>query len=178
MPAPKVATGRPFQTGTCVIIISESSAEGTQPVRTDRYTPARRRSSAAGNDTPRHADARPVSVHRSAPHRCSRLLKHLLTSLEPCPRRAAGLWDGQPQEPLRRGWGRQGVASRRLPRATTRYPEGKPGTLDRRRAGDVAPGTPRGRAALSTGRHTTPIVQDLSQQAAARVPTPAWAVGA
>jgi hypothetical protein len=59
----KVATGRPFQTGTCVIIISESSAEGTQPVRTDRYTPARRRSSAAGNDTPRHADARPVSVH-------------------------------------------------------------------------------------------------------------------
>src|SRR5437763_1866939 len=46
-----------------MIIISESSAEATQPERTGRYTPARRRSSAPRNDTPRYANAWPISVH-------------------------------------------------------------------------------------------------------------------
>ena len=46
-----------------MIIISEPSANMTQPVRTSRYTPARCRSSAARNDTPRYADARSISVH-------------------------------------------------------------------------------------------------------------------
>ena len=50
-----------------VIIVSEPSAEAARRVRTDRSTPARSCSSAAHNDTPRHADARPISVHtRSA----------------------------------------------------------------------------------------------------------------
>ena len=46
-----------------VIIVSESSAEATQLVRIVRYTPARRRSSAARSDTPRYVDAQPISVH-------------------------------------------------------------------------------------------------------------------
>ena len=46
-----------------MIIVSRPSAEATQPVSTGRYTPARRRSSAARNDTPRCADAQPISVH-------------------------------------------------------------------------------------------------------------------
>jgi hypothetical protein len=46
-----------------MIIVSEPSAEATQPVRTVRYTPACRRSSAALNDIPRDADAVPISVH-------------------------------------------------------------------------------------------------------------------
>jgi hypothetical protein len=45
------------------IIISESSAEATRPVRTDRSAPARRRSSAVCDDTHSHADARTISVH-------------------------------------------------------------------------------------------------------------------
>ena len=52
-----------------MIIVSGSSAEATQPVRTDRYTPARRRSSAARNDIPRYADARPINVHTEEHHR-------------------------------------------------------------------------------------------------------------
>ncbi len=46
-----------------MIIVSGSSAEATQPVRTGRYTPARRRSSAPHNDTPRYANAWSISVH-------------------------------------------------------------------------------------------------------------------
>jgi hypothetical protein len=46
-----------------MIIVSEPSAKATQPVRTGRYTPTRRRSSAACNNTPRYADGRPISVH-------------------------------------------------------------------------------------------------------------------
>jgi hypothetical protein len=46
-----------------MIVVSESSAEVTQLGRTRRYTPAGCRSSAARNDTPRYADARPISVH-------------------------------------------------------------------------------------------------------------------
>ncbi len=57
------ATGATFQTGANMIIVSESSAEAAQPERTDRYTPACRRSSAARNDTPRYADVRSISVH-------------------------------------------------------------------------------------------------------------------
>jgi len=49
--------------GVTMIIVSESSAEATQPVRTGRPIPARSRSSAAHNDTPKHADARPIRVH-------------------------------------------------------------------------------------------------------------------
>jgi hypothetical protein len=45
-----------------MIIISESSAEATRPVRTDRCTPARGRSSAAQNNSPKHTDARSISV--------------------------------------------------------------------------------------------------------------------
>jgi hypothetical protein len=62
--APRLCPGRE----TCrlalhMIIVSEPSAEATQSVRMGRYTPARRRSSAADNDTPSYADARPISVH-------------------------------------------------------------------------------------------------------------------
>ncbi len=57
------ATGAASQTGANVIIVSKSSAEATQPERTGRYTPARRRSSAARDDTPGHADPRQISVH-------------------------------------------------------------------------------------------------------------------
>jgi hypothetical protein len=46
-----------------MIIISEPSADATRPVRPDRFAPGRRRSSAARNDTPRHADAQLISVH-------------------------------------------------------------------------------------------------------------------
>jgi hypothetical protein len=46
-----------------VIIISEPSAEPARRVRTGRSLSARSGSSAALNDTPRHADARPTSVH-------------------------------------------------------------------------------------------------------------------
>jgi hypothetical protein len=63
MPAPRVPLGVASQMTPNMIIISEPSPEATQPVRTGRYTPARRRSSAACNDTPRYADGRPISVH-------------------------------------------------------------------------------------------------------------------
>jgi hypothetical protein len=46
-----------------VIIVSEPSAEVARRVRTGRSAPVRSRSSAAYNDTPRYADARPISVH-------------------------------------------------------------------------------------------------------------------
>jgi hypothetical protein len=46
-----------------MIIVSESSTEATRPVRTGRSIPARSRSSAVHNDTPKHADARPIRVH-------------------------------------------------------------------------------------------------------------------
>jgi hypothetical protein len=49
--------------GVAMIIVSEPSAEATQPVRTERSIPACSRSSAAHNDTPKHADARPIRVH-------------------------------------------------------------------------------------------------------------------
>jgi hypothetical protein len=49
--------------GVAVIIVSESSAEVTLRVRTERYAPLRSRCSAAHNDTLRYADARPISVH-------------------------------------------------------------------------------------------------------------------
>jgi hypothetical protein len=46
-----------------VIIVSESPAEVTLRVRTERCAPMRSCSSAAPNDTLRSADARPISVH-------------------------------------------------------------------------------------------------------------------
>jgi 2-keto-3-deoxy-L-rhamnonate aldolase RhmA len=46
-----------------MIIVSESSAKATQPVRTGRYTPTGCRSSAARSDSHRYLDARPISVH-------------------------------------------------------------------------------------------------------------------
>jgi hypothetical protein len=46
-----------------MIIVSESSAEVTLRVRTERCATVRSRSSAAHNDTPRHADAQRISVH-------------------------------------------------------------------------------------------------------------------
>jgi len=46
-----------------MIIVSEPSAEAAQRVRTSRSSPARSRSSAARNDTPRRANARPINVH-------------------------------------------------------------------------------------------------------------------
>jgi hypothetical protein len=46
-----------------MIIVSEPSAEATQPVRTGRYTPTRHSSSAARNDTHRYAKAPANSVH-------------------------------------------------------------------------------------------------------------------
>jgi hypothetical protein len=52
-----------FRPALNMIIVSEPSAEATQPVHTSRYTPARRRSSAARNDTLRYADAQRISVH-------------------------------------------------------------------------------------------------------------------
>ncbi len=54
---------QPANRGLQVIIISEPSAEPARRARTDRSTPARNRSSTAHNDTPRHADARPISLH-------------------------------------------------------------------------------------------------------------------
>jgi hypothetical protein len=53
----------PFRLVLNMIIVSESSAKATQPVGTGRYTLARRRSSAARNDTPRYVDTRRISVH-------------------------------------------------------------------------------------------------------------------
>jgi hypothetical protein len=49
--------------GDQVIIVSEQSADATPPVRTERPTSARSRSSAAPYDTPWYTDARPISVH-------------------------------------------------------------------------------------------------------------------
>jgi hypothetical protein len=46
-----------------VIIVSEPSAEAARRASTGRSIPTRSRSSAARNDTPKHADARPISVH-------------------------------------------------------------------------------------------------------------------
>jgi hypothetical protein len=46
-----------------MIIISEPSAEATQPVRTGRYLSVGCRGSAAHSDTPSHADAWLISVH-------------------------------------------------------------------------------------------------------------------
>jgi hypothetical protein len=46
-----------------MIIVSGSSAKATQPVRTGRYTPAHRPSSAARSDTHRYANARRIRVH-------------------------------------------------------------------------------------------------------------------
>lgn len=54
---------RPGGQGLAVIIVSGPSAKAAQRVRTGRYTPAGSRSSATHNDTPRHADTRPISVH-------------------------------------------------------------------------------------------------------------------
>jgi hypothetical protein len=54
---------QPFRLALNMIIISEPSAEVTQPVCTGRYAPARRRSSAARNDITRYAYARRISVH-------------------------------------------------------------------------------------------------------------------
>lgn len=50
-----------------MIIVSESSAEVTLRVRTERCATVRSRSSAAHNDSPGHADAQPISVHTNAP---------------------------------------------------------------------------------------------------------------
>jgi hypothetical protein len=62
--AKKCATGRSLPDWPLnMIIISESSAEATQPVRTSRYPPTHRPSSTACNDTAWHANARPISVH-------------------------------------------------------------------------------------------------------------------
>jgi hypothetical protein len=67
MPRQGVRPGAAFQTPLSMIIVSESSAEATQLVRTGQYTPARRRSSVARNDTPSHEDASPISVHTEEP---------------------------------------------------------------------------------------------------------------
>jgi hypothetical protein len=64
VPAPRVCRWtHPSKLGLGMIIVSESSAKATQPVRTGRYTPPRRRSSTAHHDAPRHAKARLISVH-------------------------------------------------------------------------------------------------------------------
>jgi hypothetical protein len=64
MPAPRVCHwAQSSRLALNMIIVSEPSAEATQPVRMGRYAPARRRSSAACNDTLRYAVARPISVH-------------------------------------------------------------------------------------------------------------------
>jgi hypothetical protein len=64
VPAPTVChRAQPARLAFNMIIVSEPSAKATRPVRTGRYTPARSRSSAAHNGTPRYADARPISVH-------------------------------------------------------------------------------------------------------------------
>jgi hypothetical protein len=57
--------GRPghWRLGANMIIVSEPSAEATQPVRTARYTPTHHRISAARNDTHRYANTRPLRVH-------------------------------------------------------------------------------------------------------------------
>lgn len=57
------ARTQPSRLALNMITVSEPSAEVSQPVRTGRYTPARRRTSAARDDTPRYADARPIRVH-------------------------------------------------------------------------------------------------------------------
>lgn len=63
-PAPNACyRAQPSRLATNMIIISESSAEATQPLRTGRYPPTRRHSSAACNDTARYANIRPISVH-------------------------------------------------------------------------------------------------------------------
>jgi hypothetical protein len=46
-----------------MIIVSESSAKATQPVRADRYTPTRHSSSTPRDDTLSYADVRLISVH-------------------------------------------------------------------------------------------------------------------
>jgi hypothetical protein len=46
-----------------VITVSEPSAEAARRANTGRSIPARSRSSATHNDTPKHADARPIRVH-------------------------------------------------------------------------------------------------------------------
>lgn len=52
-----------FPKAPIMIIVSESSAKATLLGRTDRYTPARHRSSAPRDDALKYADARPISVH-------------------------------------------------------------------------------------------------------------------
>jgi hypothetical protein len=69
-----------------MIIVSESSAEATQPVRTGRYAPTRRRSSAARSDIPRYGGARLIRVHTEEVHFCGLSLTRLpivrVTALE------------------------------------------------------------------------------------------------
>jgi hypothetical protein len=48
---------------TEVIIVSGSSAEAVRPNRTHRSPLTYNRSSTERNDTPRHANVRPISVH-------------------------------------------------------------------------------------------------------------------
>jgi hypothetical protein len=64
-----------FPTGPSMIIVSDPSAEATQPVRTGQYTPAHRRSSPARDDIVRYADARPISVHTEE-HNCRSEIDH------------------------------------------------------------------------------------------------------
>src|SRR5438270_11172801 len=63
MTAKVCCRAQPFGLALNVIIVSVSSAEAIQPVRTDRYTLAHRRSPAARSNTAGHANTRPISVH-------------------------------------------------------------------------------------------------------------------
>src|SRR4051812_24204578 len=63
MTAKVCCRAQPFGLALNVIIVSVSSAEAIQPVRTDRYTLAHHRSPAAGSNTAGHTNTRPISVH-------------------------------------------------------------------------------------------------------------------
>jgi hypothetical protein len=62
-PLPGCAPGVTARWALHMIIVSESSAEATGPVRTGRSTTVCSGSSVVRNDTPRYTNARPISVH-------------------------------------------------------------------------------------------------------------------
>ena len=149
---------QPFNLALSVIIVSKPSAEATQPVRTGRYTPTRRRSSAARNDTHRQADVWPISVYTEVRNR---------SEIQPCLRRAS-FWDG-----LRAGHEGWGTRMRRDTRLAPPFMRAQqPPSCRPRAVRPITYGAPRYRPGAD--QRTSPETVDRfasSRFAASRAPT-------